>query len=167
MVKSIEYFYSSHLWCQAVARTASLPLSQFCLKQIFTISTKKHKGKNIRLNLSQWKQAIQDTSMHTVEPEFNLLSEIKIKTCVILGRARRPGVYWRSRWTGQTALWWCTTSATALPSSMPRTSCGRSGRRAWTTAKGQKHNELVLFWSVQSLTVDRSWCKVSAAVASS
>lgn len=53
-------------------------------------------------------------------------------------RARRPGASWRSRWTGPTASWWSTTSATAPPSSTPRASCGRSGRLAQTTAKGQR-----------------------------
>lgn len=53
-------------------------------------------------------------------------------------RARKPGASWRSRWTGPMASWWSTTLATAPPSSTPRACCGRSERRAQTTAKGQR-----------------------------
>ena len=59
------------------------------------------------------------------------------KAGVVLGRAPGPGASWRSPWTGPTALWWSTTSATALPSSTPRTSCCRFGRLVWNTAKGE------------------------------
>lgn len=64
-----------------------------------------------------------------------------LTVAVLFDRELRLGVYWRSRWTGLMALWWCTTSATEHPSSMLKTFCSRSERHGLRTAKGESSSE--------------------------
>lgn len=84
---------------------------------------------------------------------WDKLDDTNIKAHALLGRVRRPGVYLKSQWTGQMALWWCTTSVTALPSSMPKTSCGRFGRHAWRTAKGQQKLNNRCCWHIMDVWI--------------
>ena len=123
------------------------------MKSLFSnLSLEKKRGGRliigpIRYLVSGFTDMVSVLCCDSDEDQITFISTLKCSSvsgkpaaeaCLPLSRARRAAVSWRSRWTGPTASWSSTTSAIALPSSTPKTSCGRSERLAWTPAKGER-----------------------------
>lgn len=73
--------------------------------------------------------------------EHDVPDQISSSPLSLPGRTWRAEASLRNRWTGQTALWWCTPSVTARLSSTPKTSCIRSERAAERHVKGEWGSE--------------------------